>query len=189
MTSWTCPEPAVKLPYDQQGIDPLLPGLSDPDEDARGEGYLELAGQLHHLDAYGGPFAWSELVAPPPFREPGAHVLQHQPHGGVDVLKPFQLPAAHCAGVAVGQQGGLLEDELRGVAKVIEGSSVAVPPEPLFGLGIALLRPFPESEEGLGAAQPLSGPGHRQDLVGAHVKPLCLQRGLAEGAVAAKVTA
>ncbi len=93
------------------------------------------------------------------------------------------------AGVGVGEQAGLLQDEAAHGGEVVHRRGVALCRQPVPGHGVALLGLLAQGEEGLVAARGLPGLGDGQHLLGEQVGGGDAGRRLGEGAVAAAVPA
>ena len=93
------------------------------------------------------------------------------------------------AGVGVGEQAGLLQDEAAHGDEVFHRRGVAVRGQPFLCHGVALLGLLAQGEEGLVAACRLPGLGDGQDLLGQEVGGGDTGGRLGEGAVAAAVPA
>ena len=119
----------------------------------------------------------------------GGQRLQHHPLGRGDHPERGQLVRIERAGVGVGEQAGLAEDQAAHGDEVVDGRGVAVLVQPLAGRGVPLLGALAEREQRLVAARRLAGPGDLQDLLGREVGRLDPSRGRGEGAVAAPVAA
>ncbi len=115
--------------------------------------------------------------------------LDHHPLAGRDRAQAGQLVGEEGAGVGVGQEAGLLQDEAARLGEVVHRGRVAVGGEPVARHRVAQLGPFAEGEERLVAARSAPGAGHREDLIGRQVGRGEASRGLGERAVAAAVPA
>ncbi len=93
------------------------------------------------------------------------------------------------AGVGVGEQPGLGEDELGHLGDVVDRRVVAAFAEPIAGDLVAVLRPFAQGEERFVAAGAGALTGDAEHVVGVEVELLDAGGRLRERAVAAGVVA
>ena len=181
--------PLVQLAQGLERLDPLRPRLADPDQDPARERDPQLAGQVDRLQAAGGLLVRRGPVRAALRGEPLGDRLEHDPHRGRDRPQRDQLVAAHHARIQVRQQAGLLEDELRDAAEVLDRRLAAERRE----LGprdlVAQLRLVAEREERLRAAGRRAGARDREHLGLGQVRPLAAPWRARERAVAADVAA
>ena len=173
----------------EEGVDPLLARLADPDEDPARERDRELAGETDRLET-----PRRELVLRGPVRttllsEPLRSRLEHDPHRGGDGPQRFQLRARHDAGIEVRQQPRLLEHEPRAPLEVLERRLTTERPELLARDLVAQLRLVAEREERFVAAGGRTGARDREHLVLGHESPLAALRRARECAIPADVAA
>ena len=161
------------------------PVVADADQDARGEGDGELAGELQ-----GGQPAGRRLVGRAPVRVQAlGQRLEHHALAGRHRAERGQLGGVERAGVGVGEQAGLLHHEAAHGGEVVHRRGVALRGQPLRRHRVAQLGPLAQGEEGLVAAGRLPGLGDGQHLLGEEVGRGDAGRCLGEGAVAAAVAA
>ena len=159
--------------------------VADADQDPGGEGDGELAGELQ-----GGQAPGRHLVGRPSVRRQAlGQGLEHHALAGRDRAQRGQLGGVQRAGVGVGEQAGLLDDEAAHGGEVVHRRGVALRGQPFPGHGVAVLGPLAQGEEGLVAAGGLPGLGDGQHLLGEEVGGGDAGRRLGEGAVAAAVPA
>src|SRR5690606_18042653 len=92
---------AVQLPDSEQRFHTLLERFADTDQDARSKGDFELASDFQGLQAQVWPLAGGEFVRSSRPTQALTDALQHDAHGGIDVLQMCHLSAAHVPGVTV----------------------------------------------------------------------------------------
>ena len=89
----------------------------------------------------------------------------------------------------MGQQVRFLKNPPAHRRQVFLRGAVAPPGQPFAGRRVALLRPFPQGEQGFGAAQTRAGLGDGQYRLRGQVEACRRSGRLPEGAVAAKIAA
>ena len=185
MTSCTWPQRPWASAMAVQRRQPVGAGLADADQDAGGEGDGQPARGLQRRQA-----ALGGLVRRPAVGgQVGAQRLEHHPLAGRHRPQPLELVVVERAGVGVGQQPGLLQDQAAHLGQVVDGRVVAVRGEPLACRGVALLGALAEGEQRLVAAGPGAGTGDGEHVVGVEVGLVQAGGRLRERAVAAAVAA
>ena len=168
-----------------QGGQLVGPGVADADQDARGEGDGQLPGGLQ-----GGQTAGRHLVGRAAVGvEALGQRLEHHALAGRHRAQRGQLGGVERAGVGVGEQAGLLDDEAAHGGQVVDRRGIALLGQPLRRHRVAQLGPLAQSEQGLVAAGRLTGLGDGQYLLGEEIGRGDTGRCLGEGAVAALVPA
>jgi hypothetical protein len=132
-----------------QRLQPLGPGLADPDQDPGGERDGQLPGRLQ-----GGQPAFWQLglaagVGATGLVQPLRQRLEHHALAGADPAQGGQLGREQSAGVGVGQQAGLLQDQPARAGQVLHGRGVAEGGQGLASHRVPLLGPLPEGEQRL----------------------------------------
>ena len=159
--------------------------LADADEDAGGEGDRQRSGGLQ-----GGQPPLGVLVGSAPVAvEVGLERLDHHPLRRRHRPQGGQLVGEEGSGIGVGQQAGLVEDQLRHGGQVVDGRGVAVLGQPLGRRRVAELGPLAQGEQRLVAAGLGARRGDGEHLVGREVRRLEPGRRPGERAVAAAVPA
>ena len=179
----------VQLAQRQQRLNPFRAGLADADEDARGEGHLELACQPHRLQAGGGVLVGRSVVNLPLLHQPWREAFQHDSLRDRDIPQQGDVLARHHAGVGVGQQPRLFRDDARDFRQIRDRRLVSELGQFLARHLVAQLGLVPEREEGLRAARRRPRPRKLQHLVDAHVGAFAALGRLRERAVVADVAA
>ncbi len=118
-----------------------------------------------------------------------AERLDHHPLAGGDGSQLEQFGFEQRAGIGVGEQPGLRQDEVAHRREVVDRRCVAVLVEPFPRDGVALLGTFAEGEQGLVASGRGSATGDCKDVVGCQVRRRQPSGRLRERAVAALVAA
>ena len=122
ITSCTCPWRACDGGDGAQRGQLAAPVVADADQDAGGEGDGELAGELQ-----GGQPAGRLLVGRAPVGvEALGQRLEHHPLAGRHRAQRGQLAGVERAGVGVGEQAGLLQDEAAHGGEVVHRRGVAL---------------------------------------------------------------
>mmetsp|Transcript_17132 Transcript_17132/g.47802 ORF Transcript_17132/g.47802 Transcript_17132/m.47802 type:complete len:218 (-) Transcript_17132:1035-1688(-) len=93
----------VQLAKSKQGIQALLPGLSDADEQATGEGHGGLPGSLYGGQPHSRVLVRAIVMREPLLHQPGRGTLQHQSLAGRDPPQISNILAAHHSRVDVRQ--------------------------------------------------------------------------------------
>ena len=175
---------SVRVGDSHQGVDAISARFADTDQDPRRERDLELAGRFQSREATFGSLVGCTAMA----REIVTQRLDHHPLARAHRSQSREIVAIECAGIGVGQQTGLVENESSHGHEVVDGRCVAVGIEPVAGDGVALFRCLTESEQRFVAPRLRSAFGDRENFVGREVRALEPGRRLGEGAVAARVT-
>ena len=97
----------------EQGLDPLLSGFADADEDTGGERHRLLAGQAERLEPCCRPLVRRAVVRPALGGEPLGRALEHHALRGGDRTQRAQVFAAQHTRIEVRQQRRLLQHQLR----------------------------------------------------------------------------
>ena len=159
--------------------------VADADEDPRGEGDGQLAGGIQR----GQPPCGLLVGRAPVRRQALGQRLEHHALARRDLAQARQFLGEERAGVGVGEEAGLLQDEATHLGEVVDRGCMAVGGEPVPCHGIAQLGPFAQREECLVAPRVTSGPGDGEHLLGGEVRRVEAGRRLGERAVAAAVAA
>ncbi len=185
MTSWTWPWRRCDAAMASRLSTRRLGGLADPHEDARRERDLQGAGRVQRGQAAFGFLVGRAAVAV----EVGLQRLDHHPLRGRDRPERGELVGVEGAGVGVGEQAGLVEDEPGHGHQVVDGAGVAVLGQPLRSDRPTELGSFAEGEERLVAPGVGTGAGDVQDLRRRQVRSVQPGRRTGERAVAAAILA
>ena len=153
------------------------------------KGDLQFAGVPQHSEAQLGVLGGIPMMGASRFREAAARGLQHQAHGHVDLFQGRQLAPGEDAGIAVGEEAALLQDQRAHVVEILDRAVVSVLTEPAARSRVAALRPIAQNEKGLAAAQFLSPANDGENLVRVQVGRELIIGILPEGTVAATVAA
>ena len=179
--------PFVDVPNGEQRLDPLAPGLSDPDQDAGGERHRQRSRPLQSRKPDLGVLVRRPVVRPPLLAQPARRRLEHDARRHRDFAQTRKLLALHDPGVHMGQEAGLLVHAPRGMDEIVDGGLEAHPGE---GLARRPVPPFglvAQREQRL-RAPGLGAPARDIDrLVHGEIGRADVAGGLGEGAVAAHV--
>jgi hypothetical protein len=182
------PVRAVQIADRAQGLDALVAGLTDPDQDPRRERDAQLARLLGHLQAHRGALVRGAVVRHSLAAQTLAGRLEHQPEARVDRLEPRHLVLGQDAGVRVRNQAGV-QRHPASVHEVVDRRGEA-PGGELFAVAREhCLGAITQAEQRLDAAdraRPLELGG---DLRGRHRVRVRIFRRAAKGAVVADVAA
>ena len=173
----------------QQGVEPLLARLADPDQDPARERDPELAGEAHRLEPRAGSLSGEAQCGPPRAPSRSAVVSSMIPIDALTGRSRSSSAARHHPGVEVRQQPRLLEHEPGAALQVLDRRRAAERGELVAGDAVAELWLVAEGEERLGAAGLGARARDRQHLVLGQVRPLAAAGRPGEGAVAADVAA
>ena len=155
----------VERPQGEQGVEPLVPGLADADQDAARERDRELAGQPDRLEPHGGHLVRRRPVRPALQREPVGDRLEHDPHRRRHRAQQLELVPAHHARVQVREHPRLVEHAAGTVREVLDRRREAELRELLTSDPVAQLGLVAEGEQRFRAARRGSGPGDLEHLV------------------------
>ena len=173
----------------QQRVDPLLAGLTDPDEDPARERHRELAGEPDRLEPARGKLVGRRPVRAALRREPVGRRLEHDPHRRGDGPEQLELRACHHPGVQVREQTGLVEDEPSAALEVLERRRRSRARAAPRARPCTELRLVTEREERLATAGRRTRARDLEHLVLGHERALAAARRARERAVAADVSA
>ena len=109
----------------EQGLDPLLAGLADADEDTGGKRHRLLAGEAQRLQPDRRPLVGRAMVRPALGGEPLRRALQHHALRGRDRAQHAQVAPAQHARIEMRQQRCLLQHQRRHGREVGERALVA----------------------------------------------------------------
>ena len=155
-------EAGVRRGDGPQGRHLAGPVVADADQDPGGERDVQLAGGIERGQAAGRVLVGGAAVG----LEVGGQGLDHHALAGRDRAQLRQLVGVEGAGIGVGEEAGLLQDEATGVGEVVHRRGEPVVVEPLAGQRVPQLGALAQGEERLVAPGRLAGPGDGQDLLG-----------------------
>ncbi len=168
-----------------QGVDAVLPRLTDPDQDPCRERDGQLACGLERGQPTCRHLVGRTAVAV----EIRVERLQHHPLRRGDGAQRRELLRMERSGVGVGEQPGLVEDELGHGHEVVDGGAVGAVGQPLRGRRVPQLGSLAEREQRLMASRRGAVPSDGEDLLGRQVRGFEAGGRLGEGAVPALVLA
>ena len=168
-----------------QGVEAVLTGLADADEEAGGERDAEHASGIQCGEASGGDLVRSGTVGV----EVAVGGLDHHPLTRRHRAQGGELVSGEGAGVGMGEETGLLEHGRARRHQVLDRRGVAVVGEPFGGRRVPVFGTFAQGEEGLVASGGPSGLGDSEDVVELEVGRLQAGRSLGECAVSAPIPA
>ena len=183
------PVALVEIADREQRLDALRVGLADADENARGEGDRQLAGERDGPEAPSRHLVGGAVVGEARAEQPLRGRLEHDAHADVDLAERREVTLAHHARIGVGQEARLADDQRRDRAQVVERRPVPHAPQELAVLGEERLRPVAQREERFLGAEALARAGERQDLLRRHGQRARVAGIAPEGAVPAVVAA
>ncbi len=154
---------AVRVGDRDERIDAFLACLADADEDARRERHARLAGGGERREAARGGLVGRAVVGSAGLAEARRQRLDHHSLRRADRAQPLQLGAGERARVRVGEQAGLVEDELGRGDEIVHRARVAVRGEPLRRLRVPGLGRLAEREQRFVAAELGTPTGNLED--------------------------
>ncbi len=173
----------------EQGIESLLEGLTNPDQDSGRKCHGKFSRFLDRAQAQCRNFVGSFEMRQAFAHQPGTDCFEHQTHADVRFPEALQRRAIHHAGIRMRQQTRAFQHHFGHRRCVIQRARKALPPQKLARFGKNTFRLIAQAKKRLFATGCAALFSNREDLIRCHEMRAGLAGILAEGAVAAVIAA